>query len=165
MQPNLPTPEISEELALLIDRAVVLEREIDERQKELKTIKAKIEAFALTQPAEVLADNNREGRKVIMRGRTHQAQVVMESDLLIASFRDQSSTHQLLLGICDGDEAKLEVFFSKPDKWDTKYKDGHAFRKAAAAHLTPAQSAKFVAACRQVVKGGVTKSRSTVTFG
>lgn len=161
MQPPLSPPDTAARIAALVDRLAELDTEIKAREAERKKILKEIETYALTQEAEPLANNAREGRQVIVSGVKRQARVLFESDLMIASFQDGSATHQLLLNVLGDDADELKQFFDPPDKWTSRHKDGLAFRQLAQQRLSSKVAPLFVAACRQVGKGGVPKSRAS----
>jgi hypothetical protein len=163
-----PTPA---EVPGLVDRAAILEQEIEIRSSELKLIKSRLELYAMDQHAQPLQQEDREGRRVALPGRTHQAKVVFSSDLLISGFRDKSETHQKLLAILEQDAAVdvtaedlLAKFYSAPSKWETRFDDGHKFRQAAAELLDRHTAPEFIAACRSVSKGGIPKNTTRVVF-
>lgn len=164
-----PTPG---EVPGLIDRAAVLEHEIETRSAELKIIKARLELYAMDQQAEPLQQEDREGRRVALDGHKHRAKVIVSSDLLISGFRDKSETHQKLLGILEQDaetsdvtgEDLLAKFFSAPSKWESRFDDGHKFRQAAAEWLSSKTAPEFIAACRSVNKAGIPKNTTRVVF-
>lgn len=162
------------EVPALTDRLVHIETEIVALEKEAKTIRSQLEAYALEQKGEPLADANREGRKVTLSGRKMSLPVLFTSDLLIGSFVDQGPKHRELTGILSAglthipdavereDKAteQLELFFKSPIKWEALYDDGQKFRKAAAEHLSEDVAAIFISACSQRDKYGVKKSKT-----
>lgn len=178
------TVPTAEEVGPLTDRLVEIEREIKKLTAEKKGIEARLEAYALKQTEEhkPLKDESREGRKVTLSGARFRLPVVFSSDLLIGSFQEGSPKHKELLGIIAADvalDAKaapgqeleqfspdsiLRKFFSPPTKWESRFEDGVKFRAAVSYWLKPAHAAKFVAACRQVDKFDIPKSKTTFDF-
>ncbi len=150
-----PTPN---ELARLVDEALQLRAEIQQRQARLKEVESLIEAAALKGPHEDLADADREGKQFRATSATGRVlPVIFTSDALIGSFQHQSDKHRELEALA-GNAATLSRLFKKPSKWEIMFTDGHKFRAAARELLGEAASIPFIAACRQVDKAGIPKS-------
>jgi hypothetical protein len=172
----------AEEAVVLTDRLVEIEREVKKLAAEKKGIEERLEAYALAQPEEhqPLKDEKREGRKVMLRGTRFRMPVVFSSDLIIGSFQDASPKHRELLALIQKSvEAEelttvdeeiatahsiLRKFFNPPTKWESRFDDGVQFREAVAYWLKPEVAAAFVAACRQVDKFGIAKSKTSFDF-
>jgi hypothetical protein len=166
------------EVPALTDRLVHIETEIGALEREAKHIRSRLEAYALEQKGEPLADASREGRKVTLPGHKMSLPVLFTSDLLIGSFVDLGPKHRELTSILSAGlthipeaferEAKateqLELFFKSPNKWEALYEDGQKFRKAAAEHLPEEVAASFISACSQRDKHGVKKSKTVFDF-
>ena len=125
-----PTPE---EIPGLVTRAAVLDAEISERSAELKAIKQRLSLAALQEPAAPLHNEEREGRRVTLKGTGYSARVTISSDSLISGFRDKSEVHATLLCLLERDAEGSDMtpadllsrFFAAPSKWETRFEDGH----------------------------------------
>jgi hypothetical protein len=161
-------PPKADEVPALTDRLVEIKQLLDALTEEKKEIEAKLEAWALSQQQEPLKDEKREGRKVVMAGARHRATVVFSSDLIIGSFKADGPKHQELLRLLGplthesqvSATALLEKFFTPPDTWENRFKDGQKFRTAAAEWLSAEVAPKFIAACRSTDRHGIAKSKT-----
>ena len=169
---NIATPA-EHEVPGLIDRAKVIKQELSALTEELKLIEAKLSKFAQTQEHEDLKDKEREGKQVVLRSSRWALPVRFTSDELIGSFQEGSLKHRELLNILDDEpgiededvrEALLMRFFNKPSKWERKFDDGQKFRAAVGEWLSKEIGPKFIAACRQVDKHGIPKSKTVVAL-
>lgn len=166
---NTIAPPTDAEIPALVDRAKELKSEIARLSAELKTVEARLEAAAVCMPHEPLKDEQREGRRVMLTGNHWRIPVIFTSDSLIKSFQSGSQKHKELLRVLteaslSEPEAKelLKQFFTEPNKWETKFKDGQDFRAAANQWLPAEGAAKFIVACRQVDKNGIAKSTTVI---
>ena len=157
-QPFL-TPTAAEVPALTA-RAVKLRTVVNDARAELAVVEAMLEAYALEQPHEHLADAAREGRRVAL---AEDLAVVFTADELIGSFKDQSPKHAELLKLA-ADRAHLAEFFRPPCDWKRAIADGQKFRDAINAQFAPSTAAAFLAACRAVDANGVPKSRTVFEY-
>lgn len=161
-------PPTAEEVPLLTDRLVEIDIELGKLTDEKKLIQARLEVWALAQTHEPLKDEKREGRRVSLAGVRHRATVMFSSDLIIGSFRQDSPKHKELLRVLGplthetnvSAPTLLEKFFSPPDTFENRFKDGQKFRAAAAEWLPAEVARKFIAACRAVDKFGIAKSKT-----
>lgn len=164
--PTNPAAEASAaEAAQWTDRLADIVAEIATLTAEKKQLEAKLQAYGLAHPElhEHLKDDKREGRRLNLRGSRHSVPLVFTSDLLIASFKNESPKHKQLLGILAKDEslaplASLARFFDALVSWERRLEDGQKFRAAVAEWLPPDVAAEFIAACTQQDKHGVKKS-------
>jgi hypothetical protein len=162
-------PPTAEEVPVLTDRLVEVKRELEALTAEKDLIEARLELWALSQQHEPLKDAQREGRKVSLAGTRHRATVTFTSDALIGSFKRDSAKHQELLRVLGplthetdvSAPVLLEKFFSPPDTFTSRFKDGQKFREAAAELLPKEVAPKFIAACRVVDKFGIPKNKTT----
>lgn len=161
-------PPKAEEVPVLTDRLVEIDIELGKLTSEKKQIQERLELWALAQAHEPLKDEKREGRKVSLEGARHKATVVFSSDLLIGSFKKDGTKHKELLRLLGplthesnvSATTLLEKFFSPPDTYENRFKDGQRFRTAAAEWLPAEVAPKFIAACRAVDKFGIAKSKT-----
>jgi len=161
-------PPTAEEVPVLTDRLAEIDIELGKLTEEKKLIQARLEIWALAQQHEPLKDEKREGRKVSLVGARHKATVVFSSDLIIGSFKQDSPKHKELLRVLGplthesnvSATTLLEKFFSPPDTFENRFKDGQKFRTAAAEWLHEEVAPKFIAACRAVDKFGIAKSKT-----
>lgn len=153
--------EILTPLQADIARGIEIQAEIKKLQAELKLIEARIQSHAETGLHEPLKEEDREGKKFVARGGGYIVPVIFESDILIASFKPDSDTHQRLAEIA-GD--KLGDFFADVRKFERRQEDGRAFRRAARAAFDPDTFAAFIRGCLDVKKDGIPKSRVVVAW-
>jgi hypothetical protein len=162
-------PPTAEEVPVLTDRLVEIDIQLGKLTDEKKLIQARLEIWSLAQHHEPLKDEKREGRKVSLAGTRHKATVTFSSDLIIGSFKQDSPKHKELLRVLGpvthesnvSATKLLEKFFSPPDTFENRFKDGQKFRAAAAEWLNEEVAPKFVAACRAVDRFGIAKSKTT----
>jgi hypothetical protein len=166
-----PKPDITipteAEIPVLEKRLAEISDEMTLLDKEEKQIKKRLELYALNNPQlhTTLKDEKREGRKLILpHGRV---EVILQSDLIIGSFREGDKKHKgllaLLCEVMSETEAPkvLRKFFDEPSKWENRFDDGIAFRKAVGEFLPPKIAPRFVSFCTQTDKAGVKKSNIT----
>jgi len=170
---NIATPA-EHEVPGLIDRAKVIKQELAALTEELKLVEAKLAKYAQTQEHEDLKDKEREGKQVVLRSARWALPVRFTSDELIGSFADKSPKHWELMDILAKEpgcelhhaprEELLKRFFNPPSKWERKFEDGQKFRAAVGEWLSKEGAPKFIAACRQVDKHGIPKSKTVVAL-
>lgn len=155
------------ELPALEKRLAEISEEMNRLSAEEKQIKKRLELYALDHPElhTTLKDEKREGKKFILpRGRV---EVILQSDLIIGSFREGDKKHKELLALlCEvmsEEEAPrvLRKFFDEPSKWENRYDNGVKFRQAVGEFLPPKIAPRFVSSCTQKDKSNVKKSNIT----
>jgi hypothetical protein len=147
-----------DEIPALVDELKDVCAQIVALTKRKKEIEIALAKAAETMPHERLADESREGRRVMLPGRSWRIPVVFTSDSLIKSFPDGSAKHNELKAIAG---EKLGIFFKPPCKWESRIEDGQKFRNTAAEQLGE-HAAAFIVACRAVDKSGIAKSSTVV---
>lgn len=148
----------SADIESLVDELKDVCAQIVALTKRKKEIEAALKKAAETMPHERLADDSREGRRVMLPGRSWRIPVIFTSDALIKSFQEGSAKHKELALIA-GD--KLNLFFKPPCKWETRFEDGQKFRAAASEQLGDLAPA-FIVACRATDSAGIPKSSTVV---
>jgi hypothetical protein len=136
---------------------VALKKALD---SELKAIEADLQAAGLRGDQEALKDADREGRRYLAKGSECVVPVVFTADLLVKSFAPDSDTHARIASAAAG---KLTSFFALVPTYETVFADGKIFRAQADSILGPSAPA-FLAACRQLGKGGIPKSQVKVEW-
>lgn len=148
------------QIAKLVDRGVVLVKEIAERDGELKRIEKALKNVALEGEHQELKDAAREGRRFLALGTGIEVPVVFSADLLIASFAPESPTHTHLAALAG---PKLDQFFVLRPSFEKVFDDGKAFR-AHADKVLGDDAPAFITACLQKKKGGIPKNKVTVEW-
>lgn len=140
----------------LVDRGLVLRREIKDRQEELKAIEESLESAGLKAEQTELKDQDREGRRWLARGTDVIVPVIFTADKLVASFQEGTKVHkQIVAALPDG--VKIEKFFTRCVTFKSLFEDGKVFRANAEA-LLDKQAPKFITACVAKDKHGIPKS-------
>lgn len=156
----------SSELTKLVDEGVVLQAEIDIREKRLKEIEKKLKAYAEANPALHirLKDEDREGTRLLCPGSAVVVPVVFTSDLIQQSLDPKASDFETISSLAG---AHFPQFYTRVVKWTACHTqkskfDGKAFR-AAARELLPDPEA-FIAACVRKNKDGIPMSQTRVEW-
>jgi len=146
------------EVPALTERAIRLRTIATDARAELAIVEAMLEAYALEQPHERLAEEEREGRRVVL---PHDLAVVFTADELIGSFKSGSYKHKELLELA---QEKIDQFFRPPCDWKRAVADGQKFREAINEQFAPTTAAAFLAACRAVDVNGIPKSKTVFEY-
>lgn len=158
---KLPTDA---EIPALEKRLAEISAIIASLKAEEKVIKDRLELYAFEHPDKhaPLKDEKREGRKLALPGGL--ATIILQSDLIIASFRDGDKKHKEVLALLCEEFSEheapkmLKKFFDAPSKWENRFDNGVKFRAAVGDLLPPKIGPRFVSLCTQTDKGGVRKS-------
>jgi hypothetical protein len=138
----------------LVDRGLVLRREIAEREEELKVVESNLVNFAQDGEQAPLVDEDREGKQFLARGSKVIVPVVFTADKIVGSFKDGAAL-QTQLRTLAGDN--LKWFYAPTRQWKMVPKNGKMFRFEAGRMLGPAGPA-FITACLDRDKHGIPKS-------
>lgn len=139
----------AKEIAALVDRGIEIVALQSRLATELKGIAAKLTQAGLAADHQELKDADRDGRQFLARGSAAIVPVVFSADLLIATFKPDSATHEKLTALAG---EQLPTFFRRVELFEKTIKDGKAFR-AKADELLAAQAPPFITACLQMAKG------------
>ena len=151
---------MSKSIASLVDRGLEIRGQMECLKDELTSIEAQLEEAGLAGDQVDLQDPNREGKQFLAEGSELIVPVIFTADLLVQSFTHQSAVHDRVKVAADD---KLPAFYSMKTTWKMKAKSGKAFRVEAAEILGPKAPA-FIAACRDVDKEGIPKSKVIVDW-
>lgn len=148
--------------AQLIAQGRELAAQIATAKSSLVAIEAILRDRALAMPHEPLANGSREGRRATLRDGEQALTVLFESDILRVSFAPASplatSLETLLL---PGD---MDALFRRKDTLERRISDGHQFRLACSARLTPEQAAEVIDLLKDRDKNGIVKSKSVIEW-
>jgi hypothetical protein len=163
-----PKPELKlpteAEIPALEKRLAEISAIIASLKVEEKTIKDRLELYAFEHPDQhaPLKDEKREGRKLSLPGGL--ATIILQSDLIIASFRDGDKKHKELLSLLCEEYSESEApkvlkkFFDAPSKWENRFENGVKFRATVGELLPPKIGPRFISLCTQTDRAGVRKS-------
>ena len=153
-----PTEITAAPVSMLVDRGLVITRELARLQAELKQINAALVRHALSAPHEheSLVDAERDGRRWMASGSLECIPVVITADKIISSFQDCSQKHKDLVALIG--EPRLPFYFSRKVTWERREQDGKAYRAALADMLPADLAAAMVTATLARDKNGNPKS-------
>jgi len=146
----------------LVDRGLAIRKQIVQLKKELDGIEQKLAAAGLERQQELLADEDREGRRWFAPGSRLLVPVVFTADKLIASFAADSPKHREVAAITEG---KLKDFFHLKRVYEMLAKDGKDFRLQAGRLLGADKGPALITACLARDRDGVPKSDVKVDWG
>ena len=149
------------QIAADVDRGLVINAQIDALKEELKIIEARLEQAALTGETIPLVDDEREGRQFLAAGSGVVVPVIIESDQIAGSWKQDSALHKTLAEIA-GDS--LAVLYRPTNAWERVPKDGKAFRATAFSQFGPALGARVITAAISRDKHGIPKSRIVIPW-
>jgi hypothetical protein len=163
---EIVTPTASE-IPALENRLAEIAKEMSRLSAEEKSIKKRLELYALANPDghAPLKDEKREGRKMVLPA--GRVEIILQSDLIIASFREGDKKHKELLSLLCEEYSENEApkvlrkFFDPPSKWENRYDNGVKFRQSVGELLPPKIGPRFISHCTQTDKAGIKKSNIT----
>ena len=147
------------QIAIDIERGIVIKAQIAELTKELKQIEERLEIAGRNGDQVPLQNPNLEGKQFIARSAKPSIPVRFESDLIAASFAPDSIMHQEVVKIAGIHFAR---FFKPSNKFERIQKEGEAFRQLARELLAPDDFAALIRAVTQRNKDGIAKSKIVV---
>lgn len=156
----------SSQLIALVDEGLLLQREIDSREKRLKEIEKTLKAYAEVNPTLhiKLKDDEREGTRLLCPGSNCVVPVVFTSDLIRQTL-DPKAGDFATISTLAGEH--FPQFYGRTVVWTAQHTkaskfDGKAFR-AAARELLPDPEA-FISACVRKNKDGIPVSQTRVEW-
>lgn len=143
--------------AKLVDRGLVLCRQLEAAGEELERIEEELAKLALDNPhrQEELLDKNRDGRRFLAQGSERTVPIILTADKIVGEFAEHGARHKALAAIAAN---RLRHFFVPSNKWENLYTSGKEFRAAAVEILGQAAGDKFIQAALSRDRNGVPKS-------
>jgi hypothetical protein len=146
-----------------VERGLEIRARIEALSEELKLIEERLKQAGISAPDQhvELADEEREGRQFLARGRDHIVPVVFTADVIVQSFQQLSPLHTQLKVIARED---LTTFFKPPTKYENRFESGKKFRQQAH-EVLGARAPVFISACvAKDRKTGIAKSAIKVEW-
>lgn len=109
-----------------------------------------------------LAEGNREGRRATLRDGHEALTVLFESDILKASFAEESPVCRTILPLIS--EAEEAALFRRKITYERMQKDGHKFRILAAETLGHERAAIIIDHLKDRDRNGIVKSKTVVDW-
>jgi len=148
-------------LAVAVDRGTEITTLIEKLKTELDACEEIILAAALLGDHVDLVDPERGGKQYIAHGKLGTVPVVFTSDLIAASFGEDSIAHNRAKAVA-GD--KLSDLYKRKVNFELISKSGLAFRREVAAAFDAATAPQVITACLSRGKDGVPKSQTKIEW-